>query len=220
MNTRSRNFCLVLYCTEEELLRKLITYKSRIDKYAYILHDKDIYDSDLFDKDGNLVHSAGELEKEHRQMVIRFYDACTVSAVRKLFKTDLDNAQVQPCDLVAMYRYLTHRDNPEKYQYNESDIESNDIEYFRSLELRGMRKDSDMTAQRIVEDILAKVPPRLLLMRYGREYVIHRVAYEDCAFNIYRYELENSVQRKLDLTYKQMHIREEEDPFAGGDEDD
>lgn len=177
---RFRHFNLVLYCSRRELDAILIKYLCRISHCAYITHDKDIYDNDLIDKDGNYVHRKGEQEKVHIHMLISFYNGHTFSAVKRLFTTENDNPRVESVnDMVGCFNYLTHKGFPDKYQYLPSDIQYIDEAFYKKLLEEGQKRDTDNVAESIVLDMLNGTSPRIMLARYGRDWAIHRSQYQD-----------------------------------------
>ncbi len=192
INSRVRPYTIVFYGNEMELKKILRTNYERIAHYAYILHDKCKYLDDLKDDDGNYVHRAGELEKAHFHILVDFYNGHTFMAVKKMFTTEADNPRVEPVrDRVAQYRYLIHADDPDKYQYEKTAIVSNDINYYEKLCKNGDRRDSDNLAEQIINDLLAGVSPRIMVSRYGRDYVIHMRQYKECVDEIRYWELEH-----------------------------
>ena len=77
--------------------------------------------SPLHDKD---VNPTGEPKKPHYHVIACYNGPTSFNVVKKL--TDQLNAPI-PIPLEAVkgyYRYLTHKDNPEKYQYDEKDIKT------------------------------------------------------------------------------------------------
>lgn len=75
--------------------------------------------SPLHDKD---VNPTGEAKKAHYHVLLVYSGPTTYSAVAK-FTASLNATVPQPLESVrGMYRYFSHKDNPEKYQYNENDI--------------------------------------------------------------------------------------------------
>lgn len=75
--------------------------------------------SPLHDKD---VNPTGEPKKVHYHVIISYHGPARLSQVKRI--TEALN-QPNPIPLEAVegyYRYLTHRDNPEKAQYSEMDI--------------------------------------------------------------------------------------------------
>lgn len=107
--TRYRNWWFVLYpeSAPED-------WKQRIDdlhiQYAISpLHDKDI--------DPN-----GKLKKPHWHVILCYESVKTYEQIKEL--TDSLNAPIPQAvnGLVGTVRYLIHKDNPDKYQYNKAEI--------------------------------------------------------------------------------------------------
>lgn len=75
--------------------------------------------SPLHDKD---VNPTGEVKKSHYHIILCYSGPTTFNSVKKI--TDNLNQPIPiPLEQVRGYfRYLTHKDNPEKYQYNENEI--------------------------------------------------------------------------------------------------
>lgn len=75
--------------------------------------------SPLHDKD---INPTGEPKKAHYHVVICYGSPTTYNNVKELFD-ELNQPMPIPLESVrGYYRYLTHKDNPEKAQYNEEDI--------------------------------------------------------------------------------------------------
>lgn len=75
--------------------------------------------SPLHDKD---INPTGEIKKSHYHIILNYNGPTTFNSVQ-----DLTNSLNQPIpipleQITGYFRYLTHKDNPEKYQYNEQDI--------------------------------------------------------------------------------------------------
>lgn len=75
--------------------------------------------SPLHDKD---INPTGEPKKAHYHVLLVYSGPTTYNAVAK-FTASLNATIPQALESVrGMYRYFSHKDNPEKYQYDESDI--------------------------------------------------------------------------------------------------
>lgn len=190
---RYRHFDLIVYCTEKELFSILHKYNDRISRYAFACHDRDRYESTVYEEDGKTVkYEVGEIKKVHRHLTVSLYNACTCNAVKKMFTTEEDKPRVDVVnDLSAVFRYLVHLDNPEKYQYNYDSIISNDITYYESLEKRGQMRDTDQNAIEIVNMIRKGVNPWLIAQKYGRDAIIHYRQYKDFADSVGLWEVEH-----------------------------
>ncbi|MBQ8146997.1 MAG: replication protein [Clostridia bacterium] len=108
-NVKKRNWTFVLYpesAPADWLERlKLSGLMSAISP----LHDKDI-------------NPTGEPKKAHYHVLLVYSGPTTYNAVAK-FTASLNATIPQALESVrGMYRYFSHKDNPEKYQYDESDI--------------------------------------------------------------------------------------------------
>lgn len=126
---KKRNWCFIVYPTKEQLESLGSDYDGRdgygsvpddwIDtlkksglKYAISpLHDKDL-----------LEDSSGKTKKPHYHIIVCYGNPTTFNNVKSL--TDRLNAPIpQPLEQIrGYYRYLTHKDNADKYQYSEDDI--------------------------------------------------------------------------------------------------
>lgn len=80
------------------------------------LHDKDVYDNG---------EQAGQPKKPHHHVILAYPGPTTYSVVCKLVQGELGQPIPQPLEAIrGGYRYLSHADNPEKYQYDAKDIET------------------------------------------------------------------------------------------------
>ena len=108
-DTKKRNWTFVLYPESaphdwrEQL--KISGLMSAISP----LHDKDL-------------NPTGEPKKAHYHVLLVYSGPTTYNAVAK-FTASLNATIPQALESVrGMYRYFSHKDNPEKYQYDERDI--------------------------------------------------------------------------------------------------
>lgn len=108
-NIKKRNWAFVLYedSAPEDWREKL--QLSGLCCAISPYHDKDI-------------NPDGSPKKPHYHIILSYGNTTTYSSVLAFTKNF--NATIpQPLESVrGYYRYLTHKDNPEKYQYNENDI--------------------------------------------------------------------------------------------------
>lgn len=77
--------------------------------------------SPLHDKD---INPTGETKKEHYHIILSFANPSSFNSVNAIME-ELNQPIPIPLESVrGYYRYFTHKDNPEKYQYNENEIET------------------------------------------------------------------------------------------------
>lgn len=108
-DTRTRSWTFVLYEDSAPENWRDILDDMHIEWIESPWHDKDI--------NGN-----GELKKKHKHILLLFQGKKSYEQIKEL--TDVLNQPIpQRChNAKAMVRYMAHLDNPEKAQYNPSDI--------------------------------------------------------------------------------------------------
>lgn len=113
-NYKTRNYSLICYAESLPVEKALDILKPK--KYYWAKHDKDKKDDE-----------SGELKKEHFHLLVSFENPRGVEAVRKYLESKAGfYVQAEPVSSMhSMIRYLVHRDNPEKVQYDTSIIVSN-----------------------------------------------------------------------------------------------
>ena len=75
--------------------------------------------SPLHDKD---VNPTGEVKKSHYHIILNYSGPTTFNSVNDLTSSLNQPIPIPLEQITGYFRYLTHKDNPEKYQYNEQDI--------------------------------------------------------------------------------------------------
>lgn len=122
-NIKKRNWAFVLYPESAPENWKDLLVQSGVAGCISPLHDKDI-------------NPTGECKKEHYHIIVSYDGPTTYNNVKNL--TDSLNQPIpQPLETVrGYYRYLTHKDNPEKAQYDENKIINfNGFDYLSVVEL-------------------------------------------------------------------------------------
>lgn len=108
-NVKKRNWAFVLYPeSAPENWRQILT-ETGLQCAVSPLHDKD-------------VNPDGEPKKAHFHIIVCYSGPTSFNVVKGL--TDSLNQPIpQPLEQIrGYYRYFSHKDNPEKYQYSEADI--------------------------------------------------------------------------------------------------
>lgn len=110
-NVKKRNWAFVLYPESAPEDWKEQLRLSGLQGAISPLHDKDI-------------NPTGEPKKPHYHVILVYGSPTTYSNV-KAFTDKLNQPIPQALEQVrGYYRYFTHKDNPEKYQYDEREIET------------------------------------------------------------------------------------------------
>lgn len=107
---KKRNWAFILYPESAPVDWKDLLCSTGIPFAVSPLHNKDI-------------NSDGTKKKDHYHIILSFDGPTTYNNVKEL--TDSLNQPIpQPIESVrGYYRYLTHKDNAEKYQYSENEIQ-------------------------------------------------------------------------------------------------
>lgn len=110
--------------------------------------------SPLHDKD---VNADGEVKKAHYHLLFT-YDNPASTATAKLFADKLNAPAPQWVDsLKGYYRYLTHKDNPEKAQYSEAEIEHfggfNPLNLLSSSEIAERNKQANREVIKLIREM-------------------------------------------------------------------
>lgn len=108
-NTKKRNWAFVLYPESAPKDWRERLKISGLMASVSPLHDKD-------------VNPTGEPKKAHYHILLVYSGPTTYNAVAK-FTASFNATIPQALESVrGMYRYFSHKDNPEKYQYDEREI--------------------------------------------------------------------------------------------------
>lgn len=109
-NVKKRNWAFVLYpeSSPEDWFERL--QKKGLQGAVSPLHDKDL-------------NADGEPKKAHYHVIVTYSGPTSFNVVKSLCD-ELNCPIPQPLEQIrGYYRYLTHKDNPEKAQYSEDDIQ-------------------------------------------------------------------------------------------------
>lgn len=190
-STKKRNWAFVLYPESAPSDWRDFLQQTGLQCAVSPLHDKDI-------------NPDGEPKKAHYHIILVYSGPTSYSVVSKL--TDiLGQPAPQPLEQIrGYYRYLTHEDNPEKYQYDKLDITTiNGFNIGDFVELTRTEIDkilTDIQKYIIFADIREYSDLCDCLLEYNRDW--HSVAIHNAMFlNSYlksrRYKLMNEGIHKL-----------------------
>lgn len=141
--------------------------------------------SPIHDKDHN---PDGELIKPHWHVILSWDGPQRASAAIKM--AEMVGAP-QPIKLESVrgaYRYFTHKDHPDKYQYDEKDIKvyngfdiSNHISFTKEekyqafTQIRQIIRDNNVTEYEELLDVLEKMDYNLLKVAYDNTHMLNAV---------------------------------------------
>lgn len=153
-NVQSRKWSIMTYLRPTDIAKVFDDKCDKVRAYAYCTHDKD------------------ENTEPHTHVIVWLNTPYPSSSIKNWFrgedvKGELANTLAEPCkDIAAMFRYLTHKDNPDKYQYGDDDVICSDPSMFED----DVQTDDTWTA---VDDLLNGVPLKEVARRYGRDFIYH-----------------------------------------------
>lgn len=159
---QSRNFSCVSYLSVEQIHDVFSRKANQIAHYAYITHDKD-------------VNSDGQPKETHTHIIVCLVNNVNLTTFENWFKgyTDIVGKPVNTFvetvkSVTSMYEYLTHKNDPEKYQYKDTDIVATDHSYFTD----NQRSESDPVFM-WVEMLLNGTSLREVAKIGGRDFIYH-----------------------------------------------
>lgn len=134
-----------------------------VDEYAYILHDRDVKED-------------GTPKEPHYHFLFVLRRSRRLSDIQSCMKKTLQgNVLLQPCRSVSdSYGYLTHENDDDKAQYDESSIVSSaDKSFWLPAD---SSSESDTSCDVIMSaylDLLKSMPLSYCAKKYGRDFIIH-----------------------------------------------
>lgn len=142
-----------------------------IQHYALAYHDKD-------------VNSDGTPKEPHTHVILYTYSAKTTSAIIKNFDRfsreyyNDGTPQNTLCeianDVVSLWRYLIHKDDPDKYQYPETIRKTDSLDYWQKYEKTDGLNDAVYNfGLAMFDDMCDGASTRDMILKYGKEYIYH-----------------------------------------------
>lgn len=174
---RTRRFCISSYI-DPTSLEAFVSSLPWVQHWAMTTHNRDI-------------NAYGTLKDVHTHILLYTYETKTASAIKKKFDnfsreiyqgtdTEPQNTLVQVChDMASQWRYLIHKDDLDKAQYDPCERKCDNFSYWNKLEYsNGLTDSKSNIALAIVNDILDGTPTMTMIERYGREYIINCERYK------------------------------------------
>lgn len=154
--------------------------------------------SPLHDSD---VNPTGELKKAHYHIIVSFEGPTTMKNANRTIQQITCGPIVKVCRSVrGSYRYFTHIDNPEKFQYS-----GDQIQIFNDFEIAMSSSDEDMIKNAIFNIILInqvyEFNELVILLKYNFGYEYAKVARQN---HSYIAAIVNSFRHSPAVTYKRF----------------
>lgn len=154
--------------------------------------------SPLHDKD---VDVSGEPKKAHYHIIVCFDGPTTYKNANRCIQGITNGPIVKPCRSIrGSYRYFVHMDNPDKYQYSETEIKA-----YNSFEIALTDSDTDAIKRAIFNIILVnrieEYAELMLVLDYHFGWEYARVARMN---HSYITSVVNSIRNAPGATYKRF----------------
>lgn len=138
-DVKKRNWAFVLYPESAPSDWRDILQKTGLQCAVSPLHDKDL-------------NPTGEPKKAHYHVILCYSGPTSYNVVRSLTES-LRSTIPQPLEQVrGYYRYFTHMDNPEKYQYDDKEITT--INGFSIMDFVELTKSEVMNIKRELQALI------------------------------------------------------------------
>lgn len=180
---KSRCYSLILYPNENEKDLKTLQYIVDNFDYAYIEHDKDIWEKDVFNDKGELIHKVGEPKKNHTHVIICFKNARYIDKL----KEELEIDYIETCNFYASSRYLIHLGYPNKSQYLEEQIITNIYTRVHNA-LKREYNQSEQDTRILLDYIFQKSQQSFLSFKSLTEFAIENDCLIELKKNVYFYK--------------------------------
>lgn len=141
-NVKKRNWAFVLYpeSAPDDWVEQL--RQTGLQCAISPLHDKDI-------------DPTGEPKKAHHHIILCYSGPTSFNVVRQLTER-LNQPIPQALEQVrGYYRYLTHKDNPEKYQYSDDDIKT--LNGFNISDFVELSKSEVLEIKRKLQNLIREI---------------------------------------------------------------
>lgn len=156
MTRRYYSFRIITYAKEEEF-QKLLKYGT---KWEYIFHDSDVKED-------------GTLKEPHWHINIVLREWKTVKGVCNLIEGNQNSLAIPLNDKRDAHEYLTHKNDPDKFQYDENLIKSSEKKLWEDTE---SKTDENENFIAIIES--RTISLREKAIRLGKDYIKNYFKYE------------------------------------------
>lgn len=183
---------------------------THIVHYAYIFHNRDFFLEDTEN------HKQGDLKEPHFHVLLYLSNTRTVKTVQNWFDSysteEVANTRNPSlCGSAGLaFAYLTHKLNPEKTQYNESEIYSDNISWWLPIEMVALRdlrypKECDSGLIQMYTDLLNGLSTYEMVHKWGKAYIVNSRNLKELIKDTLT---ENTVESNLKTMKQAYHLME------------
>lgn len=187
----SAKMCEIVSDTEHlslETIQKVLGEQSCIDKYLYILHDKDVKED-------------GSPKNPHFHVYLHFNNSRDFDYVAKWFGLSASFVNRIKGRFGDAVEYAQHKNAPDKYQYPDSEVVAN-FDFVKTIEQNQKEKEKRQSIDMIIQGIdsgeikpynITDVVSMADYVKYGKQI--------KAAFDYRLKRLEREVDRNMDVIY-------------------
>lgn len=203
---KRRNFEIITYDLDKEKTLQRLKSLSYIVKYAFIVHDKDVYDEE--DERNNPEHINGKLKPAHMHIMIACNNTYDPKRIAKDFDIPLNRLQFIKSSYAHAVRYLTHETAPDKFIYPVDELVCN-FDY-KQIKKKDTHKDVLKSKKEdLIRDIMDGNVKKYNLSEHFAKYDIdplYMVKWRkdiETAFSVRVDKMTNQTDRTLEVIYIQ-----------------
>lgn len=128
-NKREYKYEVVLSNNSELYDKQLYNIITNFDT-VYCVHDKDVYEEDVYDTDMNLLHKAGNPKYKHTHFLIKMKYSKTISAVAKIIECKESDIELIK-NFNSALKYLIHYKDDNKFNYDVQEVKYNNEKLYK-----------------------------------------------------------------------------------------
>lgn len=188
--TRFRRLFIRTYSPEQNVKSFLTKQDRNIQSYAYINHNKDVYDD-------------GSPKEPHIHLLIYSKEGVRLTS---LFKYFTENTRIEiPVNTFSAFQYLTHENHPEKYQYRPDEVVKHSTPRFYSVASENAEQEAKEEANRLWLEDVQNLTRKELAIKYGRDYVRNEDRYRYFANDILSEARNKSLYQEVEEAEQRLH---------------
>lgn len=171
-----------------DTIKRVIGEQSSIDKYLYILHDKDVDEN-------------GKKKNPHHHVYLHFNNARCFDNVASWFGLSVAFVSKIHGTFADAVEYATHQNAPNKHQYDKSEVTAN-FDFEKVIESNQERKEKHNSINAIIDMIdSGKIKPyNIVDVVNMQDYVRYKKQIQS-AFEYRLKRIERNVNRKMEVIY-------------------
>lgn len=194
---RFRRLFIRTYSPVNNVRAFLAKQDRNIQSFAYIEHNKD-------------VNEDGTSKTSHIHLLVYSKDGIRLTSLVPYFT---ENTRLEiPINTFSAFQYLTHANDPSKYQYSPYEVVKHSTAGFYSVASENAEQEAKEEANRIWLEDVQSLPRKELAIKYGRDYVRNEDRYRYFVNDILSEARNKSLEQEAEDTMKRLQTFLEQTP--------